>query len=171
MYRRNTALRHSWHNVNRFTPTTIHHNVLWSVWQKLCQYRQHRTSNSHRSELIENALIVDPIKGCTEINLHDPSPLPTLQCTLQCMWHTQTCITGAQKFPISKLGGWKHTTAFHKSSKTNRHQALKHLRQNWCYGNRSVIGNRGWWWTFKNWADIGLSPTNRETTQTNKPPK
>ena len=43
--------------------------------------------------------------------------------------HAQKYITGTQTFPISKLGGWKHTTAFHKSSKTNRHQALKHLRQ------------------------------------------
>ena len=33
------------------------------------------------------------------------------------------------EFPISKLGDWKHTTAFHTSSKTNRHQALKHLTQ------------------------------------------
>ena len=29
--------------------------------------------------------MVDLIKGCTEINQHDPSLLPTLQCTLQCM--------------------------------------------------------------------------------------
>ena len=29
---KNTALWHSWHNVNLFIPTTIHHNVLWSVW-------------------------------------------------------------------------------------------------------------------------------------------
>ena len=29
--------------------------------------------------------MVDPIKGCTEINRHDPSLLLTLQCTLQCM--------------------------------------------------------------------------------------
>ena len=25
-----TSLRHYWHNVNQFTPTTVHHNVLWS---------------------------------------------------------------------------------------------------------------------------------------------
>ena len=37
--------------------------------------------------------MVDPIKGCTEINLHDPSLLATLQCTLQCMGHAQKCIT------------------------------------------------------------------------------
>ena len=55
--------------------------------------------------------MVDPIKGCTEIDLHDPSLLPTLQCTLQCMGHAQKCITGTQTCPISKLGGWKHTTA------------------------------------------------------------
>ena len=84
---------------------------------------------------------------------------------------TQKCITGTQTFPISKLGGWKHTTAFHKSSEANRHQALKHLRQYRCYGNLSVVGNRGGRWTLWNRLDIGLSPASRETTQANKPPK
>ena len=134
---------HSWKNTNQFTPTTIHHNVLWSIWQKLCQYRQHRSSNTHRAEPVENALMVNPIKGCTDINLQYPSLLSTLQCNLQCMGHAQKCITGTQTFPISKPSGWKHNIAFHKSSKTNRHQTLKHLRQCWCYGNRSEIGNRG----------------------------
>ena len=108
--------------------------------------------------------MVDPIKDCAEINLHDPCLLPTIQCTLQCMGHAQKCITGTQTFPISKLGGWKYTTAFHKSSKWTQHQALKHLRQYWCYGNWSVIGNRGGRWTFRNWGDICLSrdPTNRD---------
>ena len=69
-----------------------------------------------------------PVNGCAEINLNDPSLLPTLLCTLQCMWRTQKCITGTQTLPISKLGGWKHTTALHKSSEPNWHQALKHLR-------------------------------------------
>ena len=116
--------------------------------------------------------MVDLIKGCAEINLYYPSLLPTLQCTLQCMLHKQMCTTGTQTFPISKLGGWKHTTAFHKSSQANRrHQALKHLRQYRCYGNRSVVGNRGGRWTLWNRGDIGLSPASRETTQTNKPPK
>ena len=121
--------------------------------------------------------MVDHIKGSTEINQHDPSLKPTLQCTLQRLG-TQTFpsqahwyITGTQTFPISKLGGWKHTTAFHKLSKMNRHQALKHLRQYLCYGNWSVIGNRRGWWTFQNWGDIGLSKASRETTQTNKLPK
>ena len=95
-----------------------------------------------------------PIKGCTEVDLHDLSLLPTLQCTLQCMGLAQKCITGTQTFPISKLGGWKHTTAFRKSSKTNRHQTLKHLRQYLCYGNWSVIGNRRGRWTFRNWVTL-----------------
>ena len=54
--------------------------------------------------------MVDPIKGCTEINLHYPSFLPTLQCTLQCMGHAPKCVTGTQTFLISKLSGWRHTT-------------------------------------------------------------
>ena len=136
-----------------------------------CVNIQARTSNTHRAELIENAQMVDPIKSCTEVNLHDLSLLSTLQCILQCMGHAQKCITGTQTFPISKLGGWKDTTAFHKSSKTNRHQVLKHLRQYWCYGNWSVICNRRGWWTFRNWGDISLFPASQETTQTNKPPK
>ena len=62
---------------------------------------KNRTSNTHRAELIENAQMVDPIKGCTEkVNLHDPSLLPTLQCTLQCMGHAQKCTTGTQQNPV-----------------------------------------------------------------------
>ena len=46
---------------------------------------KHRTSNTpHRDELKGNSLLVDQIKGCAEINRHDPSLLPTLQCTLHC---------------------------------------------------------------------------------------
>ena len=59
---------------------------------------KHRTSNTHRAELIENALMVHPIKGCTEISLHDPSLLPTLQSTLQCMGHAQKCIIVPRPF-------------------------------------------------------------------------
>ena len=58
------------------------------------------------------------------------------------------CITGTQTFPISKLGGWKHTTAFYKSYERNRHQTLKQYGQYRCYGHRSVIGNRGGRCTF-----------------------
>ena len=39
--------------------------------------------------LMQNSLIVEPIKGCTEINLYYPSLPRTLQCTLQWMWHTK----------------------------------------------------------------------------------
>ena len=54
---------------------------------------------------IENSIMVDPMKGCAEINLHDPSLLPTFECTLQYMEHAKKCITGTQTFPVSKLGG------------------------------------------------------------------
>ena len=116
--------------------------------------------------------MVDNINGCTEINLGNPSHLPTLQFNLQCMEHAQKCITGTQTFPINKLDGWKHTTAFHRSSKTNRHQTLKHLNKQYgCYLNRLVIGNSAGRWAFRNWVVIGLSPASWETTQTNTPPK
>ena len=80
------------------------------------------------------------------------------------MGHAQNCITGTHTLPVSKLGGWKHTTAFHKLSKTNRHQALKHLRQYWwCYGYWLLIGNREGRWTFRNWGD---RLTHKSTTLT-----
>ena len=50
-------------------------------------------------------------------------PLSNGLCSMR---HAQNCITGTQTFPIRKLGGWKHTTALHKSSKANQHKALKH---------------------------------------------
>ena len=114
VYRRNnngpkTLSRYSWHDVNQFNLTTVHHNVLWSIWLELCQYRQHRTSNTHRTELLQNSLMIDPIKGCAKINLCDSSLLYTLQRTMKCMRHTQKSISGTQTFPISKLGGWIST--------------------------------------------------------------
>ena len=55
----------------------------------MCSDRQHRTFTTHTTELIENSLMVDPIKSCAEINLHNPSLMPTLQCIFQCMRHTR----------------------------------------------------------------------------------
>ena len=48
--------------------------------------------------------MVDPIKCSTKINLHDPSLLPNLQCTLQCMEHALNGITDTLTFLTSKLG-------------------------------------------------------------------
>ena len=36
---------------------------------ELHQYRQHRTSDTHRAEPIENSLVVDPIKSSTGVDL------------------------------------------------------------------------------------------------------
>ena len=114
-----------------------------------------------------------PVKGCAEVNLHNPGLLPTLQCTLKFMRHTQECIAGTLPFLIRKLGGWKHTTAFHESYKTKRHRAPNppNTVRPICSGNPSVVCNRGGRWTLRNWSDIGLSPANMEATQTKKPPK
>ena len=53
----NTALRHSWQNVDQFTATSIHQNILWSIRYELRQYIQHRTSDTHKAELIEYKLM------------------------------------------------------------------------------------------------------------------
>ena len=78
---------------------------------------------------MENSLMVDPIKGCAEVKLRNRSILHTLQWILQCMGHTQKHMTSIQTFPISKLGGFNHTTAVLELSETNRYQVLEHLRQ------------------------------------------
>ena len=82
----NTSLRHPWH---QFATTTIHHDILWSIREKLCQNRQQWTSNSHRTELQENPPMVDPVKSGTEIDLNYSSLLPHLQSTLQGVCHTK----------------------------------------------------------------------------------
>ena len=71
--------------------------------------------------------------------LHNPSLLPTLQFTLQWIGHTQKCITGTQTFPISKLVGGKHTAAFNKSSKTNRHRNIDRRNSMDSTGDTPVV--------------------------------
>ena len=56
--------------------------------------------------------------------------------------HKRPTHASDQSFPISKLGGCKHTIAFHKSSESNKQQTLKLDTKFWCYENQSVIGNR-----------------------------
>ena len=116
--------------------------------------------------------MVDPINGCTEVNLHDPSLLPTLQCTLQCLEHSQKCITGTPTFSVHKLGGRKHTTAFHKSSKTNRHQACSNTLDNTDL--MELVGN----WRQKRTVDLSefgqhwpVSSKPGNYPGTKKPPK
>ena len=111
------------------------------------QYRQHRTSDTCRIEHIVNSLMVDPINGCADINMHGSCLLLTLQYTLLCIGHAQKCITGTQTFPISKLGGWKHTSTSLRSTNRPRRRDAKpsNTLDNvyWFYGNRSVEEDRG----------------------------
>ena len=132
----------------RFTPyqsndpspitQTVHHNVLWLIWYKLCQYRQHKPpiqteQSSYRipSWLTFSKAALKSI--CTIL----ASPMH-----FECMRPAQMCITCSQTFLISKLCVWKHTTTFHKSSEMNWHQTLKHVSRYCCDGSRSVTGNR-----------------------------
>ena len=67
-----------------------------------------RTSNSHNAELEENLMMVDPVPAKSG---------------------TETDLNNLATFSISEVGGWKHTCAFHKPPKINRHQTLKYLGQ------------------------------------------
>ena len=92
-------------------------------------------------------MMVYPIKGCGEINLHDPSLKPTLKCTLKSI----TGIPGYhgyhryQDLSDKQTVGWKRTTTFHKIVRDEPMLDVKtpyRVRQYGCYGNRSLIDNR-----------------------------
>ena len=101
--------------------------------------------------------MVDPIKSCTSQSARSEPPAHSPMH--YAVYGTRTEVHHRYPDLSDKQTGWlEDTTAFHKSSKTNRHQALKHLRQYWCYGNWAVIGDRRGRWTFRNWGDISLSP-------------
>ena len=90
------------------------------------------------AELIENSMMVDHIKGRVEVNVYNPSlrPLSNALCSVSDTHKRyRRVLRLAQTLPIMKLGGWKHTTAFHNFFETNRHQTPKH-DTNWYYGNR-----------------------------------
>ena len=83
--------------------------------------------------------MVDFIKGCTDVNLRKYSISAHSRMHFA-VYETHTKVYHRYPdFPISKLGNWKHTTVFHKSPETNRHQTLKHFRPHWCFGNWSVF--------------------------------
>ena len=87
--------------------------------------RQHRNSNTHNAELIQNSPMVDFIKGCAEICWHYSSLLPTIQCIFQCIEHAQKCITDTQTTPISNLCMWLEAShCVPKSSDTRRPNIL-----------------------------------------------
>ena len=54
-------------------------------------------------------------------------PLSNALCSVLDKHNSASLVS--QTFPIGNLGGWKHTTEFHKSSKTNGHPTFKHLRK------------------------------------------
>ena len=64
----NTSLRHLWHLCNQFETTAIHQDILLPIREKLCQNRQHWTSDSHTAEFEENPLMVGPVKSSTEVD-------------------------------------------------------------------------------------------------------
>ena len=45
-----------------------------------------------------------------------------------------------KNLPLSELGGWKHTSAFHKPPQTNRHRTLKYLGASGVCSSRAVYG-------------------------------
>ena len=102
--------------------------------------------------------MVDPINGCTEINLNDPCLLPTLHCTLQCMGHAQKSITGIQTFPIRNLV--VGSTPLHSINRPRRTDTrLSNTLDNTDVkeiGRKLATEEEGG--SPQCWGDIGLSP-------------
>ena len=69
-------------------------------------------------------------------------------------WTTKLA-TCTQTFPLIKLGGWKHSIAFHKASETIDATQSNTL-DNTDVMERSVIGKWGGRRSFRDWGDIGL---------------
>ena len=69
-------------------PTSIHHDILWPIREKLCLNRRHKTFNPYRTELKENPLIVDSVKNRTEIDLNNRLP-PSPKHSVRCVPHTE----------------------------------------------------------------------------------
>ena len=115
--------------------------------KEICQYRQPRPTNTHGTELIENSLVV-ALSKATMKSIWTILASCLLSNALCSVWDTHKSASPVpmQTFPISKLGGWKHSTTVRKSSETNLHLTLKHFRQYWCYGNLSVFDNREGLW-------------------------
>ena len=128
--------------VTQFTPATIHHYVQRSVWQELFQYRHHRTSNTHRAEPIENALMVNHIKSYTEINLQDPSflPLSNALWLSETVYGTHTKVHHRYPDLSDKQTGWLE--AHHCMGSINRPRRTDTRRSN-TLDNTDVI-EIGW---------------------------
>lgn len=100
-----------------------------------CQNRKHKTADAHRASLKDNYMMVDAIQSCTEVmwTILACYPLANALCKVSDKHKSSLQVPRAllsykRRF-IGKLGGWKHTFAFHESFKSNRHQALEHHRQ------------------------------------------
>ena len=83
------------------------------------------------------------------------------------VWDTHEGIISSECFPISELGGWIHTSAFHKLiSRTDTKRSITtNCPKLWT----SVICNRKWMWTFWNWGEIDLSSASTKTTKRRSP--
>ena len=71
--------------------------------------------------------MVHPIKGSIEFHLHNPSLLPTPQCTFPMYGTYANSHPWCLDLSISKLGGWKHISAFQIVRDTPTADAQTHL--------------------------------------------
>ena len=118
------------------------------------------TSNTHRTELREFTDGWPYQRLHWDLSAWSWPPVHSL-LRIVVMGRTPKRITGTQTFPISKLGGLKHTTMFHILSKTNWHQMLKHqkLKIPWCQHSGPILPST--WFSHRkkiNQENSALSP-------------
>ena len=125
------------------TPDTMLASFLWQQstitfcdrFDRNCHYilTKHQTSNTLRTELIENFPTVDAIKGCSEINLHDPIPLAHSPMHFA-VYGTHKSASEVPRNFLQANCVFAYRQWRTKSSGTNKHLMLKHLKTFWCYG-------------------------------------
>ena len=105
---------------------------------------------SEQSLQIIPPMLTLPIAALKSIYICSPGSLPTRKCIVWSVRHTQKSITSAEAIHVTKHGDLKHSSMFHKPTKSNRQQSLKHLWQYRCCGSWCVIGCLIYRWTFLN---------------------
>ena len=129
--------------INQFTlqPSTI----TWCDWiDRNYVNTDNIEAKIPTTELIENSLMVDPIKGCVEVNLHNSSNC-LLSSALCNVWDTHKSDT--QTFPISKLGGCRCRR--NNEIKTNFLYVIEEIKRNkknigWQKGSFLTQSNTLW---------------------------
>ena len=109
--------------------TTIHHGILQTIIEKLCQNRQHIISYAHRAEFEENSLMVDHVKVCNEVVLNYPI---LLSCKNYTSFHIKSMdITPNVSLSLAKLYTKLQPSILAEAFWDILHYSIYHMTRRW----------------------------------------